>query len=139
MSYLNYKNLSTYFLKNLDLIHLEEGLINNIGLNILLNQWVDYGIFKSEIQLLTSPKELAKILLWFYKKYTSGISITFNPNFTNGFDLLNWDNWNWKRENIDDMFKKKIDLWNGNDQDIFELTNKNFIPDLNKKNRYGWN
>ncbi|AGR41582.1 ABC transporter permease [Spiroplasma taiwanense] len=137
MSYLNWKNLSIDFLKNLDKVYMEDNIINNIGLATLLNQWIDYGLFKTEIQSVQTEKELANSLLWFYKKYTSGISLQFNPSFTQKEE--NWLDWKWDSgKTIDSMFKTEIvkKLWlNGNIEDLISEENQNFKPILNEKTK----
>ncbi len=89
-SWLNWKNLSTSFLLDLDNAEIDSsGLIGSIGskqtIKNIYSQWKDYDNFKQELVVLKNKNpgreqllSYNNLLLNFYKKYIGGLPLKYN-------------------------------------------------------------
>ncbi|AHI53272.1 ABC transporter permease [Spiroplasma culicicola] len=76
MSYLNWKNLSTDFLRVLDRIVPDS--YQSLAIGTLLSQWPDHSKLLEFVGVHDAKTYLLN-MLWFYNKYTQGLKIEYNP------------------------------------------------------------
>ncbi len=92
-SYLNWKNMSTKLLQNLDRAEVS-GTGASIALTQLQAQWPDYTkliVDLKQLSSITSPsinelKVYTRLMLQFYSKYIKGLNLTYNKGMVNTED-----------------------------------------------------
>ncbi|ALD66813.1 ABC transporter permease [Spiroplasma cantharicola] len=146
-SYLNWKNMSTKLLQNLDRAEVS-GFTGGIALSQLQAQWPDYIKLTDNIKNLKDPtaspstldlKTYSRLMLQVYSKYIKGLKLTYNEGMidrSNPEELL--INASKAQNKLNSVFKTKKtkNYWdlNKNEKNTMQI-NEDFTADF----KFKWN
>ncbi|AGR42452.1 ABC transporter permease [Spiroplasma diminutum] len=152
-SYLNWKNMSTKLLQNLDRAEIPTGIIGGIAgstaLEQLQGQWPDYRqLINQDLKNLVNKEisenliQYSTLMLRIYSKYINGLKLSYNSSVLNNDGTLNITNTKKKMNSIFKANKNSVsEYWHSDIKDateIMQLANSDLTASFLWKNNDNW-